>query len=65
LDIDPNRAVALEDSEPGCRAAKHAGMKAVAIPNQFSERQDFRVADLIVKSAEGLDLKRLEALFHQ
>ena len=65
LDIDPNRAVALEDSEPGCRAAKHAGMKAVAIPNQFSERQDFRVADLIVKSAEGVDLKRLEALFHQ
>jgi HAD superfamily hydrolase (TIGR01509 family) len=63
LRIEPNRAVALEDSEPGCRAAKQAGMKAVAIPNKFSERQDFKVADLVVKSAEDLDLKSLEELF--
>jgi putative hydrolase of the HAD superfamily len=63
LGIEPNRTVALEDSEPGCRAAKQAGMKAVAIPNRFSERQDFQVADLIVRSAEALDLKRLEELF--
>src|SRR6201987_2251480 len=63
LGIDPNRAVALEDSEPGCRAAKLAGMKAVAIPNKFSERQDFKVADLVVKSAKDLDLKSLEELF--
>jgi len=63
LGIEPNRTVALEDSEPGCRAAKQAGMKAVAIPNRFSERQDFKVADLIVRSAEDLDLKRLEELF--
>jgi HAD superfamily hydrolase (TIGR01509 family) len=65
LAIEPNQAVALEDSEPGCRAAKQAGMKAVAIPNQFSERQDFAVADLIVKSAEALDLKSLEDLFER
>jgi len=63
LGIEPNRTVALEDSEPGCRAAKQAGMKAVAIPNKFSERQDFKVADLVVKSAEDLDLKSLEELF--
>ena len=65
LVIEPNRVVALEDSEPGCRAAKQAGMKAVAIPNKFSERQDFKVADLIVKSAEDLDLRSLEELFSQ
>jgi HAD superfamily hydrolase (TIGR01509 family) len=65
LGIEPNRVVALEDSEPGCRAAKQAGMKAVAIPNKFSERQDFKVADLIVMSAEDLDLKSLEELFLQ
>jgi HAD superfamily hydrolase (TIGR01509 family) len=63
LGIEPNRAVALEDSEPGCRAAKLAGMKVVAIPNKFSERQDFKVADLVVKSAEDLDLQSLEELF--
>ena len=63
LGMEPNQTVALEDSEPGCRAAKQAGMKVVAIPNRFSDRQDFKVADLIVRSAEDLDLKRLEELF--
>jgi HAD superfamily hydrolase (TIGR01509 family) len=64
LGIEPDRAVALEDSEPGCRAAKLAGLKAVAIPNEFSERQDFKMADLVVSSAEALSLKSLEELFH-
>jgi HAD superfamily hydrolase (TIGR01509 family) len=62
LFVEPHLAVALEDSEPGCRAAKQAGLKAVAIPNQFSERQDLTIADLIVRSAEELDLDRLAAL---
>jgi HAD superfamily hydrolase (TIGR01509 family) len=62
LRVEPGHAVALEDSEPGCRAAKQAGLKAVAIPNQFSERQDLTIADLIVKSATELNLDRLSAL---
>jgi HAD superfamily hydrolase (TIGR01509 family) len=62
LIVEPNLAVALEDSEPGCLAAKRAGLKAVAIPNRFSERQDLGVADLVVRSAQELDLDRLAAL---
>jgi HAD superfamily hydrolase (TIGR01509 family) len=62
LQVEPSHAVALEDSEPGCRAAKNAGLKAVAIPNRFSERQDLNVADLIVKSATELDVDRLADL---
>lgn len=62
LKVEPGNAVALEDSEPGCRAAKNAGLKAVAIPNRFSERQDLTIADLIVKSAAELNLDRLSAL---
>src|SRR3984893_15240986 len=62
LQVEPQNAVALEDSEPGCRAAKLAGLTAVAIPNQFSERQNLTVADLIVKSASELNLGRLAAL---
>jgi HAD superfamily hydrolase (TIGR01509 family) len=62
LQVDPAHAVALEDSEPGCRAAKQAGLKAVAIPNRFSERQDLSVADLVVKSATELNVDRLAAL---
>jgi HAD superfamily hydrolase (TIGR01509 family) len=62
LQVEPSHAVALEDSEPGCRAAKRAGLKAVAIPNRFSERQDLTMADLIVKSAGELNLDRLATL---
>lgn len=62
LQVEPGHAVALEDSEPGCRSAKQAGLKAVAIPNRFSERQDLTVADLIVKSATELNFDRLAAL---
>jgi len=62
LQVSPGSSVALEDSEPGCRAAKAAGMRAVAIPNQFSERQDLSVADLVVPSAKALSLERLVGL---
>jgi HAD superfamily hydrolase (TIGR01509 family) len=62
LQVEPSQAVALEDSEPGCRAAKRAGLKAVAIPNRFSERQDLTIADLIVRSATELSLDCLATL---
>jgi len=62
LQVEPSHAVALEDSEPGCRAAKRAGLKAVAIPNRFSERQDLTIADLIVRNATELSLDRLATL---
>jgi HAD superfamily hydrolase (TIGR01509 family) len=62
LQVEPGNAVALEDSEPGCRAAKQAGLRAVAIPNRFSERQDLTIADLVVKSAMDLNLDLLAAL---
>jgi HAD superfamily hydrolase (TIGR01509 family) len=62
LQVEPGNAVALEDSEPGCRAAKQAGLRAIAIPNRFSERQDLTIADLVVKSATDLNLDLLAAL---
>ena len=62
LHVAPWQAVALEDSEPGYRAAKRAGLKTVVIPNQFSERQNLSDADLIVRSALEVNLDRLEGL---
>jgi HAD superfamily hydrolase (TIGR01509 family) len=62
LRVDPASSVALEDSEPGSRAAKAAGMRVIAIPNQFSENQDLSVADLVVPSASALSLERLISL---
>ena len=34
LGVDPNRAVAVEDSHNGIRSAKAAGMRVIAIPNR-------------------------------
>ena len=51
------RTLSLDAGQPS-----NAGLKAVAIPNRFSERQDLTVADLIVKSATELYLDRLAAL---
>ena len=62
LNVPPAAAVALEDSEPGARAAKNAGLKVVAIPNQFSALQNLSFVDLKVASASELDLDRLRAL---
>jgi hypothetical protein len=37
-------------------------MRAIVIPNQFSERQDLSAADLVVPSAKALSLERLVGL---
>jgi HAD superfamily hydrolase (TIGR01509 family) len=62
LAVNPRFTVALEDSEPGIGSAKAAGMAAVAIPNKFSRLQDLSTANLIVGSAQELNLGRLNKL---
>ncbi|UZR99467.1 hexitol phosphatase HxpB [Chondrinema litorale] len=47
LDIPPQFCLAFEDSGSGLRAAKRAGMKAVAIPASFEyDHPKFDIADL-------------------
>jgi riboflavin kinase len=50
LDVPPDRCLALEDSLPGCQAAKAAGMVAVAIPNGHTANDDFGFVDYIFGS---------------
>ncbi len=63
IGIGPARAVALEDSANGIRAAKAAGMKCVAIPNPMTAALDLSAADLrLVSLADvglGVMLERL------
>lgn len=63
LGINPRLAVVLEDAGVGIQAAKAAGMKAVAVPNQYSRDQDFSEADLVVSSLEELSWQRLQTLY--
>jgi HAD superfamily hydrolase (TIGR01509 family) len=50
LDVRPAACVALEDSEPGVRAAKAAGMGCIAVPSHITRGSDFSAADLVVQS---------------
>lgn len=48
--------LAFEDSEPGVRAAKAAGLYVVAVPNALTRHQDLSLADEVRPSLEGFDL---------
>lgn len=54
LSIDPKFCVAIEDTALGVESAKKAGMMCIAIPNEFTEDQDFSEADAIVESAKEI-----------
>jgi len=54
LGVDPTRSVALEDSVIGVRAAKAAGMVAVAVPGHMTAHMDFGEADRVVSSCSEL-----------
>jgi HAD superfamily hydrolase (TIGR01509 family) len=55
LNLDPLHAVAIEDTIIGVHAAKSAGLHVVALPNNYSKRFDFSLADMKIKSLEELN----------
>lgn len=62
LGVDPERAVAVEDSVNGVHAARAAGMAVVAVPSSLTAGMDFAAADLVVDSCERLDPAVLAAV---
>lgn len=62
LGTDPELAVVLEDAGVGVTAAKAAGMKVIAIPNQYTSDQDFDAADLVVDSLQKLSWQKIKTL---
>jgi HAD superfamily hydrolase (TIGR01509 family) len=56
LGVDPTHAAAIEDSENGIRAAKAAGMRVLAIPNEHfpPAEEALAQADLVLRSLEEL-----------
>lgn len=59
LEIQPNQALALEDSAHGVTAAKSTGLFCVAVPNQVTCISCFDHADLIVSSLAEITLEKL------
>ena len=62
LGIEPTHAAAIEDSENGIRAAKAAGMRVIAIPNQhFPPAEDaLTQADVLLRSLDELTPEVIE-----
>lgn len=59
LDVAPNRAIALEDSPLGARAARRAGLFVVLVPSDPAAEGD---ADLIVPRLDDARLRALVGL---
>jgi HAD superfamily hydrolase (TIGR01509 family) len=56
LGAPPQDAMAIEDSAPGVAAARAAGVRVVAVPNEITAGHDFSSADVVVATLAGLDL---------
>ncbi len=63
LGLNPNEAIAFEDSHAGSLAAKRAGLWCVAIPNPSSAHHDFTHADHRANSMADLTLEALISRF--
>jgi putative hydrolase of the HAD superfamily len=61
LGLQPDEAIAFEDSVNGIRAAKAAGVLVVAVPNPITETFALDEADLLVTSLEDVPLDELLA----
>lgn len=59
LGLNPDEAIALEDSINGVEAAKRAGIYTIAIPNRVTQEFDFSNADFLINSLEKISLKTL------
>ncbi len=62
LGIDPKNALVIEDAQKGVIAAKRAGMRVIAIPNQYTFDHDFSLADRIIASINELTPQLIESL---
>ena len=54
LDVNPEECLVVEDHPGGIKAAKAAGMTAVAIPRGYTKDQNFSEADFVLKSISDL-----------
>jgi HAD superfamily hydrolase (TIGR01509 family) len=62
LQVDSTRTAAIEDSHNGIRAAKAAGMRVIAIPNEHfpPDEEALAQADVVLDSLAGLTVEAVE-----
>jgi HAD superfamily hydrolase (TIGR01509 family) len=62
LAVAPSECVILEDAEKGVIAAELAGMRCIAVPNEFTRHHDFSKATRVCASLREVDLDLLLSL---
>jgi len=61
INVEERRCVVIEDTVPGIKAAKHAGMKCLAVTGVY-EKKSLAEADIVVESLERVTVKDFEML---
>jgi HAD superfamily hydrolase (TIGR01509 family) len=65
LEVEPANCLVLEDAEKGVIAAHRAGMRCIAVPNDYTRHHDFSKATQICSSLREITadlLKRLDGV---
>jgi HAD superfamily hydrolase (TIGR01509 family) len=62
LMLRPDECLVLEDTPAGVTSAKEAGMKAVAIPNEYTKELNFPLADKRIDSLLDIDRNFLDRI---
>jgi len=62
IGAEPKNCLVIEDAQNGVEAAKRAGMTCVAVPNQFTQDQDFSAANVVARSLEEIDVRLIRQI---
>jgi HAD superfamily hydrolase (TIGR01509 family) len=62
LGVDPTECLVFEDAEKGVIAAHRAGMRSIAVPNDFTRHHDFSKATRICASLRDINIDLLADL---
>ena len=62
LGLAPSRCVVIEDTYKGVLAAVRAGIACIAVPNDYTRRNDFSQASLVLPSLRELTVEVVKGL---
>jgi HAD superfamily hydrolase (TIGR01509 family) len=62
LGLSPSRCVVIEDTYKGVQAATAAGIACIAVPNDYTRRNDFSLAKLVLPSLKELTVEAVRSL---
>jgi HAD superfamily hydrolase (TIGR01509 family) len=62
LAVEPSSCVVIEDAEKGVTAARAAGMKCIAVPNEYTLHNDFSQATQVVRSLDDITVELVNGL---